>query len=61
MKTNLRLEITVIERPLWGLGFIERSREWKFTPSESMDDSDVYEWAQRFLRAGAHVNVVEEI
>lgn len=59
MLTELGLEITIWERPIWGLGFIKRSHTWDFTPSESMTDEDVYEWAQRFMRAGADVNVVE--
>lgn len=60
MLTNLRLEITTWEKPLWGLGLIERSHSWMFTPAETMTDADVYEWAQKFVRAGADVNVIEE-
>lgn len=60
MLTDLRLEITVWERPLWGLGFIKRPHTWYFTPAESMTDENVYEWAQRFIKAGADVNVVQE-
>lgn len=61
MLTDLRLEITVWEKPLWGLGLIKRPHTWTFTPSESMTDTDVYEWAQRFTRMGADVNVIEEM
>jgi hypothetical protein len=60
MKTRLRLEIRSTERPIWGFGFVERTREWKFTPAETMTDNDVYEWAQKFLAVGCDVNVVEE-
>ena len=60
MLTNLRLEITVWEKPIWGLGFVKRPVTWMFTPAEYMTDSDVYEWAQRFIKVGADVNVVEE-
>lgn len=58
--SNLRLEIRATERPFWGLGFIERTREWKFTPADHMTDKEVYEWAQKFVNVGCDVNVVEE-
>lgn len=61
MMSNLRLEITYWHRPIWGLGFVRRSESWKLTPAETMLDSDVYELAQKFVDAGAEVNVVEEI
>lgn len=57
--TNLRLEITVWERPIWGLGFVKRSHSWDFIPAEGMTDEDVYEWAQKFRKRGAEVNVIE--
>lgn len=60
MLTNLMLEITIYERPLWGLGFIERSHTWTFTPAETMTDDDVYEWAQKFVNVGAEVNIIEK-
>lgn len=59
MLTNLMLEITVWERPLWGLGLIKRPYSWSFTPAEYMTDEDVYEWAQRFRKTGADVNIIE--
>jgi len=59
MLTNLRLEITVWHRPLWGLGFVRRCESWDLIPAETMTDEDVYEMAQKFVKAGAEVNVVE--
>lgn len=60
MLTNLRLQVTVWERPLWGLGLIRRPETWTFTPAEYMTDEDVYHWAQVFVRNGADVNVIEK-
>jgi hypothetical protein len=60
MLSNLKLEIRQVSRPIWGLGFVERSREWTLTPSETMTDKDVYSLAQKFVAVGCDVNVVEE-
>ena len=61
MLSNLVLEITYWHRPIWGLGLIARSESWTLTPAETMNDSDVYELAQKFINTGSEVNVVEEI
>lgn len=61
MLSNLRLEIAYWYRPLWGLGFVRRCESWTLTPAENMSDADVYELAQTFIKAGADVNVVEDL
>lgn len=57
MLSDLKLEITYWTRPIWGLGFVHRSHSWILTPAENMNDSDVYELAQKFIEVGADVNV----
>lgn len=59
--TNKHLKVTVIHRPFWGLGIIQRVEEFVITPPDTANDADVYEMAQKFIDAGAEVNVVEGI
>lgn len=60
MLSNLRLEITRWYRPIWGLGLVRRCESWDLIPAETMTDEDVYELAQKFVKVGAEVNVIEE-
>lgn len=60
MLTDLRLEVTIWERSLRSLFLLKHPVTWIFTPAEYMTDDDVYLMAQRFIKAGADVNVVEE-
>lgn len=60
MISNKRLIIRYVERPFWALGLVQRVREWKFTPAETMTDGDVYWYAQMFANTGAEIDVITE-
>lgn len=60
MMTNKRLIIRYVHRPIWSFGLIQSVKEWKFTPSDTMTDSDVYYYAQKFADTGAEIDVITE-
>jgi hypothetical protein len=59
--TNKSILVKLKRRPLWGLGLIYKIDELVVVPEEGMEDSDVYEMAQQFMKLGAYeVDVLDD-
>lgn len=59
--TNKSILVKLKRWPFWGLGLIYKIDEVEVVPEEGMEDSDVYEMAQQFIKLGAHeVDVLDD-